>query len=55
MEQTDRSQTGEGWEDRKSLAKEHICIDHGYRQQCGELRAGVVNRGWVAGGKAGEM
>lgn len=35
------------------LAKEHICIANGHRQQCGKGRPEVQEKGWVEVGKGG--
>ena len=36
----------------KGLAKEHIFLTHGHRQQCGD-GLGRKDRGWVEAGKVG--
>ena len=41
-----KGEGGAGWKKVKGLAKEHICITNGYRQQCGE--------GWKEGGTGTE-
>ena len=33
---TVRGEGGTGWKKVKELAKEHICITHSYRKQCGD-------------------
>ena len=44
MHHTDRSQRGEAERLEERLAKEHICIAHGHRTQCGE--GGGEGAGW---------
>ena len=42
------------WKKVKGLAKEHACVTHGHRQQCGDGHSGRGSRGLEEEGKWGE-